>query len=58
LEVDGGVNIDNIEIIAGAGADVFVAGSGIFGTNDYKKTIKIMRDNIKKSCFDKGRQTV
>ena len=58
LEVDGGVNIDNIEKIAGAGADVFVAGSGIFGTKDYKKTIKIMRENIKKSHYGKGRNAV
>lgn len=58
LEVDGGVNIDNIEQIAGAGADVFVAGSGIFGTKDYKNTIKTMRENIKKSYSGKGRNKV
>jgi ribulose-phosphate 3-epimerase len=43
LEVDGGVKIDNIAEIAGAGADTFVAGSAIFGTPDYKATIGAMR---------------
>ena len=36
LEVDGGVKVDNIAEIAGAGADTFVAGSAIFGAKDYK----------------------
>ena len=35
LEVDGGVKIDNIGQIAAAGADMFVAGSAIFGDPDY-----------------------
>jgi ribulose-phosphate 3-epimerase len=48
LEVDGGVKIDNIQEIASAGADTFVAGSAIFKTNDYKATIDAMRDNIAK----------
>jgi ribulose-phosphate 3-epimerase len=39
LEVDGGVNLENIGSIAKGGADVLVAGAAIFGTNDYKKTI-------------------
>jgi ribulose-phosphate 3-epimerase len=43
LEVDGGVKIDNIAAIAKAGADTFVAGSAIFGTPDYAKTIAAMR---------------
>jgi ribulose-phosphate 3-epimerase len=43
LEVDGGVKIDNIAEIARAGADTFVAGSAIFGTEDYKATIAAMR---------------
>src|ERR1700690_45885 len=42
LEVDGGVKIDNIGEIAAAGADTFVAGSAIFGTADYAKTIGAM----------------
>jgi ribulose-phosphate 3-epimerase len=43
LEVDGGVKIDNIGAIARAGADTFVAGSAIFGANDYTATIAAMR---------------
>ena len=44
LEVDGGVKTDNIGDIARAGADTFVAGSAIFGSDDYKKTIAAMRE--------------
>lgn len=43
LEVDGGVTVNNIRDIAEAGADTFVAGSAIFGTNDYSKVIDTMR---------------
>lgn len=49
LEIDGGVKIDNIEEIAKAGADAFVAGSAIFNTNDYKGTIDAMKANIAKA---------
>ncbi|MFO7813303.1 MAG: ribulose-phosphate 3-epimerase [Pelovirga sp.] len=45
LEVDGGVKIDNIERIAAAGADVFVAGSAVFGAVDYAATIRQLRAN-------------
>ena len=45
LEVDGGVKVDNIKQIAAAGADVFVAGSAVFGTDDYEVTIRRLRDN-------------
>ncbi len=45
LEVDGGVKIDNIEEIAAAGADVFVAGSAVFGTDDYRATITRLKEN-------------
>ena len=47
LEVDGGVKIENIGEIARAGVDVFVAGSAVFGTADYAKTISTMRSRIK-----------
>ncbi len=47
LEVDGGVKIDNIAKIAAAGADTFVAGSAIFNTDNYKKTIDAMRTELK-----------
>lgn len=46
LEVDGGVNPDNIRRIAQAGADMFVAGSAIFKTDDYARTIAAMRKQI------------
>jgi ribulose-phosphate 3-epimerase len=46
LEVDGGVKVDNIGEIALAGADTFVAGSAIFNTSDYAKTITNMRQMI------------
>lgn len=43
LEVDGGIKVSNIGAVAKAGADVFVAGSAIFGSENYKKTISAMR---------------
>jgi len=46
LEVDGGVKIDNIAEIAAAGADTFVAGSAIFGSDDYAATIAAMKQEI------------
>ena len=46
LEVDGGINIDNIDKVAAAGADTFVAGSAIFKSNDYAKTIKLMKEKL------------
>ena len=46
LEIDGGVKIENIKDIASAGADTFVAGSAIFNTDDYKKTIDKMRSEL------------
>ncbi len=44
IEVDGGIKIDNIAEVAAAGADVFVSGSGVFGTTDYAATITELRD--------------
>jgi len=46
LEVDGGIKVNNIGAVAGAGADVFVSGSGIFGTPDYGQTISSMKNII------------
>lgn len=48
LEVDGGIKVDNIGAVAKAGADTFVAGSAIFGTDDYKPVIQAMRDELGK----------
>jgi ribulose-phosphate 3-epimerase len=47
LEVDGGVKVDNIARIAHAGADVFVAGSAVFGSSDYAATIKALKAQAK-----------
>lgn len=49
LEVDGGVKVDNIAEIAQAGADMFVAGSAIFGHPDYKVIIDQMRAELAKT---------
>lgn len=52
LEVDGGVNLENISSIAEAGADTFVAGSAIFGAgeeadpNRYDSVISVMRNAL------------
>jgi ribulose-phosphate 3-epimerase len=48
LEIDGGVKVDNIGEIAAAGADTFVAGSAIFGSDDYAATIAAMKSEIEK----------
>jgi len=48
LEIDGGVKVNNIAEIAEAGADMFVAGSAIFNTDDYKATIDQMRAELAK----------
>ena len=49
LEIDGGVKVDNIGEIAAAGADTFVAGSAIFGSDDYATTIASMKSEIAKA---------
>jgi ribulose-phosphate 3-epimerase len=46
LEIDGGVGVQNIAQIARAGADTFVAGSAIFGKDDYKAVIDQMRTEL------------
>ena len=49
LEVDGGLNLENIGKAARSGADTFVAGSAIFNSQNYEKTISQMREIISKS---------
>lgn len=49
LEIDGGVKVDNIGTIAAAGADTFVAGSAIFGSDDYATTIAAMKSEIEEN---------
>ena len=46
LEVDGGINLETIASVSNAGANVFVAGSSIFGSSDYEKTIQSFRQKI------------
>ena len=46
LEVDGGIKVDNIAEVARAGADTFVAGSAIFGKENYADVIKAMRAEL------------
>ena len=46
LEVDGGINLENISRVASAGADTFVAGSAIFNADNYADTIKQMRSSL------------
>ena len=46
LEVDGGIKVDNIAAVARAGADTFVAGSAIFGQQDYAAVIAAMRSQL------------
>ncbi len=43
IEVDGGIKGDNIAAVAAAGANVFVAGSAVFGAKDYRATIADLR---------------
>ena len=49
LEVDGGIKVDNIAEVAKAGADTFVAGSAIFGKENYAVVIEAMRTELGKS---------
>jgi ribulose-phosphate 3-epimerase len=51
LEIDGGVKADNIEQIARAGADTFVAGSAIFGAKDRGAAVRAMRDALKRATM-------
>jgi ribulose-phosphate 3-epimerase len=46
IEVDGGIKLDNVEEISKAGGDIFVLGTGIFKTGDYKETLRQLRAKI------------
>ena len=46
LEVDGGINNETISRVSKAGANVFVAGSAVFGSSDYEQTIQSFRQKI------------
>ena len=51
LEVDGGVKADNIEAIARAGADTFVAGSAVFGAKDRAGAMRALRESLKRATM-------
>jgi ribulose-phosphate 3-epimerase len=51
LEVDGGIKADNIESVARAGADTFVAGSAIFGDKDHRAAVSRMREALKRATI-------
>jgi ribulose-phosphate 3-epimerase len=46
IEVDGGIKLENIKEISNAGCDIFVSGTGITGTKNYKNTIYKMKKII------------
>ncbi|KAI8900944.1 Ribulose-phosphate 3-epimerase-like protein [Globomyces pollinis-pini] len=46
IQVDGGVGVDNIDIVSKSGANVIVSGTGIFGHKDPKEAISIMNDAV------------
>jgi ribulose-phosphate 3-epimerase len=46
IEVDGGIKVSNIAEVSNSGCDIFVSGSGIFGTDDYNATIQSMLERI------------
>ena len=48
LEVDGGVSSETILAAASAGADVFVAGTAVFGTQDYRQAISTLREKARR----------
>jgi ribulose-phosphate 3-epimerase len=52
LEVDGGIKADNIEKVARAGADTFVAGSAVFGDKDRAAAIRRMREALGRATMD------
>jgi ribulose-phosphate 3-epimerase len=46
IEVDGGINKENIFKVSKAGCDIFVAGSAVFSTDNYKEAISSLRENL------------
>jgi ribulose-phosphate 3-epimerase len=52
VEIDGGIKVDNIRLVAQAGANVFVSGSGIFGHSDYTEIIRQMRGELRAISAD------
>ena len=50
VQVDGGIKPDNIADVAACGANAFVAGSAVFGSEDYGKTISLMKERAGGAC--------
>lgn len=46
IEVDGGINPETVASVAAAGADIIVAGSAVFGSDDYAKAISVLRGQL------------
>ena len=44
IEVDGGVKVDNVAEVAGAGADIVVMGSAFYNSDNYAETVKAVRE--------------
>jgi ribulose-phosphate 3-epimerase len=56
IQVDGGVKPDTVHTPAGAGANVFVAGTAVFGANDYAAAIRALRDGAEAALRGRGAQ--
>ncbi|MET0237394.1 MAG: ribulose-phosphate 3-epimerase [Kibdelosporangium sp.] len=49
VEIDGGINIDTIELAAEAGVDCFVAGSAVYSADDPAKAVEVLRDRASRA---------
>lgn len=54
VEVDGGVDMNTIEAAAEAGADVFVAGSAVYGTDDPAAAVEALRARARSSMYGRS----
>ena len=54
LQVDGGVSADTIERCAEAGADVFVAGSAVYGADDPAEAVRALRAQAEQATARAG----
>ncbi len=51
IQVDGGINEETVAVAAKAGANIFVAGSAVFGAESYKEAISLLRRNAEICCL-------
>lgn len=51
IQVDGGINRDTISVASDAGANVFVAGSAVFNSENYRENIDLLRNSAQKACL-------